>query len=493
MLESLIGVDVGTSSVKVVAFDLNGRVLAHAERGYGIQTPQPGWVEQSPGEVWEALCSALRAVAHESGSVTRPVALALACQSGSVTLADAAGAPIYPNITWMDGRSEPLVEEWKTQDVGDRLRAACGWLLHPGLALPSLAWLARHRPDLMAGARRVLSMNDDLTHRLTGEYCTNPSNGGGMQLLDVAQASWCGEMCELACIEHLRLSTVLPSGAPIGMLTAEAAEQTGLPRDVLVVNGGHDQGCTALSMGVTTAGQVLLACGTSWVVTDVVDRPDTVGLPATMDLNFHAAPGQWTISQSLGGLGGALEWWLNQCWPALPDGPAESRLERFAALNDELGQTEPVAGGPLFAPVAGGHTSPAGLQRGGFVGLQLHHTRGDMTRAIMESAAFELRWALEDVRAAGLLVDRMSMVGGATRSPYWPRIVADVTGVPLAVSRYPHWPALGAAILAGFGAGLFDSVEAGQLTLAQPVDLIAPNADRHAAYSRQFEQYRQVG
>jgi len=489
--ESLIGVDVGTSSARAVLFDLRGETLAHAECAYSLHTPQPGWVEQSPDEVWRALCAILRRVADQARQQdARPVALALACQSGSVTLVDESGAPIYPNITWMDGRAEPIVQEWQAQGLSTQLRRWSGWMPHPGLALPTLAWLRRHRPDLMARARRALSMNDYLTHCLTGRYCSNPSNAAVMQLLSIAEGDWHPELCRLAGIDRAQLSPVLPSGASVGPLTSEASALTGLPPDLWVVNGGHDQSCTALSVGVTQPGQVLLACGTSWVVTDAVDRPEVSGVPAAMDLSFHAAPQRWTISQSLGGLGSALDWWLNQCWPAAPGESAEARAARYHALNAELERSAPGARGLVFAPIAGGHASPAGMQQGGFIGLQLHHTRGDMTRAVMESAAYELHWALQEMRAAGLRVDEMFMVGGAARSAHWPQMVADITGAPLAVSRYPHWPALGAAILAGWGVGLFDSIDAGRLSLSRPVVRIQPDADRHAAHALSFARYQ---
>ena len=490
--ESLIGIDVGTSSARAVLFDLRGETLACAARGYSLRMPQPGWVEQSSEEVWQAVCASLRDVAGQARQRgARPVALALACQSGSVTLADENGAPIYPNITWMDGRAESVVDEWQARGVGEWARAVAGWRLHPGLALSTLAWLTRHRPDLMTRARRVLSMNDYLTHRLTGLFCANPSNASVMQLLGVSGEGWRDDLCRLAGIDRAQLSPVLPSGAPIGPLTAEAAALTGLPRSVLVVNGGHDQSCAALSAGVTQPGRVLLACGTSWVVTEAADGSDLSCVPATMDLSFHVVPGRWTISQSLGGLGSALDWWLNQCWPAAPGESTETRAARYETLNAEMDQATPGARGLLFAPIAGGHASPAGMQRGGFVGLQLHHTRGDMTRAIMESAAYELRWALQEMRVAGRRVDEMAMVGGATRSAHWPQIVADVTGVSLAVSHDPHWPALGAAILAGWGAGVFDSVETAQLSLARPVARVEPHSDRHVRYSAHFARYRE--
>ncbi|NJN97577.1 MAG: hypothetical protein HC875_27615 [Anaerolineales bacterium] len=162
----------------------------------------------------------------------------------------------------------------------------------------------------------------------------------------------------------------------------------------------------------------------------------------------------------MGGFGATVEWWLNGVWQNVEPQPPLSRADLYAAMNRALAQTQPGSNNLLFLPV---HTA-----YGGFAGLRLDHSRADMSRAILEGCAFELRGALEDMRRANLPVERLWMAGGATRSPVWTRILADVTGVPLTLTEYAHWSALGAAILAGWGAGVFESVEAGQSRLQNP-------------------------
>jgi xylulokinase len=394
--------------------------------------------------------------------------------------------PLAPIITWLDGRTEDLVRRWRAEGLEARVRAIGGWHLYPGLCLPTIAWLREHRPELFAAAGHYFSVNDFLVHRLTGRFCTNPSNGGGMQLLDVASGRWSPELCELAGIRPDQLSPVHPSGAIVGPITPDVRRQTGLPAGTPVVNGGHDQGCTALGLGITSPGKVLLGCGTAWVVTGVTDHPDVAALPPTLDLNFHPAPGRWTISQSLGGLGASLEWLLQRCWPA------DARADAYAALDAELAGTSPGGGGLFFLPMTGGHSAPAGEQRGGLWGLRLDHSRADLARAVMEGAAYELRWALEPVRAAGLPVERMWMMGGAASSPLWPAIVADVSGVPLTLPRGRHWPAAGAAILAGLGIGAFDSLADGQARFRRPAQQVQPDPGGMQIYDQHFAAYRQL-
>jgi xylulokinase len=212
-------------------------------------------------------------------------------------------------------------------------------------------------------------------------------------------------------------------------------------------------------------------------------------IPATLDLNFHTVPDRWAVSQSLGGLGASLEWWLNQAWDD-PD-KQRTRQEKFSAMNAELAATGP-SDGLFFIPLTGGHDDPATTRSGGFVGLRLGHNRADMARAIMESAAFELRWALEAVMKAGMPVDALSMVGGAAHSPHWPGILANTTAVPIHLPQYDNWPALGASILAGLGAGLFETISDALSQFQKSVHKIAPNPLGTVSYDQSFERYQKL-
>jgi xylulokinase len=498
--DAILGLDIGTTSTKAVLFDLSGAELATAERAYPLHTPQPGWAEQDPEEVWQALLQVLRTVVDHIEGQKRILALALAAQSGSLLPARRDGTPVSPIITWLDGRTESLVQRWKAEGVETRVRAISGWHLYPGLCLPAIAWLRQHQPVVFGSAEHYFSVNDFLVHRLAGRFCTNPSNGGGMQLLDVATAEWSADLCALTGIEPGQLSPVRPAGAVVGPITPEVSRLTGLPAGTVVVNGGHDQGCTALGLGVTEPGKVLLGCGTAWVVTGVTDTPDITTLPPSLDLNFHPAPERWTVSQSLGGLGASLAWLLQRCWPVTDSESSSARSAAYAALDAELEETTPGGEGLFFLPLTGGHSAPAGDQRGALWGLRLDHTRADMARAVMEGAAYELRWALEPIRRAGMPIERMWMIGGAAQSPLWPAIVADVTGLPLALPqacpeqgrRGKHGPAVGAAILAGVGVAAFESMAEGQARFQQPARHIEPDRARMSSYERCFADYQQL-
>lgn len=492
MQNALLGLDIGTQATKGVLFDLSGAELVTAEQNYPLITPRPGWAEQDPEQVWQALVSVIRQIVSQTGPEHRVVALALAAQCGSLIPTRADGTPLYPMITWLDTRTEALVRQWKAAGLEDTVRAVSGWLLHPGLPLPTIAWLRQFKPDVFAKTERFLSILDFLNHRLTGIFCTDLSSGAEMQLVDVATAQWSPQLCEMAGITPNHLAHLEPAGTVVGHLTTAVSELTGLSTQTRVVNGGHDQCCTALAMGMTDPGQVMLATGTAWVVTGVVKTPAIRAIPATMNLNFHVHPQRWTISQLIGGFGATVEWCLQQCWQSVKPDAVLSRAELYTHFDRALAHSQPGSNDLLFLPLGGSVQIRDGTALGGFVGLRLDHTRVDMSRAVIEGTAFELRWMLENMRQAGLPVEQLWIAGGATRSPVWPQILADISGVPISLTRYAQWPALGAAILAGTGAGQFETLAEGIARFQKLPRRIMPDETLGQLYRERFAAYRQI-
>ncbi len=489
MLSVILGVDVGTSSTRVVIFDLEGIEIASASSApYHNFTPQPGWVEQDPQGLWQALISTIKSAIESANQTLNILSLCMSVQSGSLLPVDGNGEPVYPLITWLDGRAEGIVNEWKSAGHQGWVKATSGWSLYPSLCLPTIAWLKKNRPDIVAATRTYFSLNDFLVFRLTGKYVTNPSNGGGMQLVDIHSGEWSVELVKLAGIETGQLAQMLPSCHLIGTILPEVCRETGLNATAVLVNGGHDQGCTAVGLGIIEPGRWLLACGTAWVFTGIMQSPTMADLPASLDVNFHAVPNRWTISQSLGGLGASFEWWLQKSFQLSEN--ENQRAEMLAVLNQEMSQTD-IDPELFFLPLTGGHSDPATTRRGGFIGLQLGHSRADLARAIMQSAAYELKWALESVHNAGIPLERFWMVGGAARSTLWPQILADVTGNSINLPQYDNWSALGAAIMAGVAVGAFTSIESALSRFQKPALCVQPQPEMEKRFQENFLQYQQ--
>ncbi len=485
----LLGLDVGTTATKAAIFDLQGAIVAVATRPYTLLTPRPGWVEQDPDELWQAVVGTIRELVSRQAPGDRVIALSLASQGGTTILGDGAGTPLHPAISWMDERGSRQARGIR-QTLGEEfVRRTTGWPLGDTLPLQHLGWLRDERPTVLERAERVLFVNDFILQRLAGHAIMNPSDATMTQLFNIAAGDWDAYLLEEIDLLRGKLSRVEPSGHALGTLTPEASRLTGLPPDTLVVNGAHDQYCAAVGTGVTRPGTVLLSSGTAWVILAV---PETLeaGLASGMAISCHAIPGRWGAIRSLGGVGASLEWLLRTLEPATRDPGTRAGEERsadYVALNAAAGRSEAGARGLLFYPLVGGH-SRIGAGRGAFLHLTLEHTYGDMARAIMEGTCFELRWALDEITAGGVPVNSLTLVGGAAASPLWPQIIADSTGLSLSLPTDRQAAARGAAIIAGVGAGLFPDMESGfELFREHETHLVPANT---AHYEEAFARYR---
>jgi xylulokinase len=488
-MDLLLGLDVGTTATKALLFDLQGGVVASASYEYGLSTPQETWVEQDPEDLWRGVVETSRSVAAQARPGDRIVALAQSSQGGTTIPIGADGQPTYPAISWMDGRAAEQAAQVRDEPGPDFIKGLTGWPVMDGLPLLHIRWLAQHDPKILAATRYFLFVNDYITHRLTGRLSMNPADASITQLMDISKATWDQRLLDIAGITESQISPLHPSGYAVGPLTAGASAATGLPQDVLVVNGAHDQYCAAVGAGVTRPGSMLLSCGTAWVLLAVPESLE-VGLQTGMAVSCHAVEGRWGIMLAMGGVGTALEWLLENVWRGKE--PGLNRSGMYDAVNRAAAQSPAGVQGLRFFPLAGGHSATIGTNRGGFVGLSLAHTRGDMARAVMEGVAFELRWALAEISSAGVHVDELKMVGGAAESPIWPQIVADVTGLPVALPTLRQAASRGAAILAGVGAGVFADAEAGFAAFRGQETRLVPSVQHRALYDDAFRDYQEL-
>lgn len=545
-ISHILSLDVGTTNAKAALFDTDGNELAVRERSFSAFTAEGGKVEQDPEQIWRAVLEVLRGIAggvlrgiagegrrgiaggvlpgiaaEEPGAKTAgktgtwsPV-IGLSTQGGSLIPADNGGRPVGRMITWMDRRAEAIVDRWKADGTSERIREISGWHPQPGLPITTI------RSLFESGSQeclRFLSLNDFLALRLTGNAVTNPSCAGEMLLVDRRSGRWSEELCNIAGISPDRLSGIRASDEEIGTVTAAVAEETGLPGKTAVINGGQDHSCEAFALGMERPGEALLACGTAWVINGVSSSPDLGSVPPAMDLNFHVVPGTWMVSQFLGSFGAGLDWCMRQCYGDAGEMEPGAANDTARGTADESAHGEPAyrelekevegvlshssasypgARHPLFIPLSGS-AHAAGLPPngetatcGGFWGLTQHHERAHMALAVMEGAAMELRWAMENLKRAGFSFESLWMVGGAVRNRHWPQIVADATDIPVRTIDYSHGPALGAALLAGLGSGIFTSPQEAHSRFAVNYRETQPETARRRDYDGLFDSYRQ--
>ena len=486
MNQALLSLDIGTTSMKALLFDVSGKEILTIEEKYPFQSPHPGWYEQDPQQIWRATVQVLKQTAQQKPAGCQVMAIALACQGSSLLPADEQGEPVYPLITWMDQRAQGVVTRWREAGLEQKIFRRSGWLLDAGLPPAMMTWLRENQPAIFTRAERWLSLNDFIALKLTGKFCTNQSCAAAMQLTDIHTAQWDEELCAMVGARPEQFSPVFPADHIIGEILPELAHQTGLSVGIPVVNGGQDHSSEAVALGMIHAGDAWLGCGTAWVINAVVEQIDLDSVPEGLCLNYHNLPQRWIMSQLLGGLGASMEWLLDRLWRL-----DSARGYRYEELTQAVEQTAPGSQDLLFVPLTGPGQIGQRYPYGGFGGLRTDHTNGAMTRAVMEGAGFELRWCLERLAGAGMPLEQLWMIGGAARSPIWPAILADQTGLPVSITQYKHGPALGVAILAGLKLGLFDSVADARERFALEARHFQPDLTHYAAYGRHFERYQQ--
>ncbi|MHB0876700.1 MAG: xylulokinase [Anaerolineae bacterium] len=484
----VIGVDVGTNAAKCLVCDRHGNLVAQARRDYALSHPREGWAEQDAEDLWAAVVTTVRQAAAAARDSGRVVALSLSSQGGTTIAVDAQGRPLRPAISWLDTRAG---------SEGERLAAALGqaaiygisgWEVGAYLPIVHVPWLAAHEPSTYRRAARYLFVNDFILGRLCGEPVMDPSDASLTVLYNVEKGDWDPTLCAAAGVRTDQLSPIRESGTTVGRLLPEVATATGLPADTLVINGAHDQYCAALGAGVISPGDVLLSCGTAWVLLSVA--PHLVRDPGrTFAPGRHAIPGRWGVICSMSAAGASMDWLVHNVI-----GSSTEERPRYDLLDEHLGGAEAGARGLLFLPYLTGIevASRATGVWGSLTGLTLAHSRWDIALALMEGVALELRWILERLAALGAPAGLLHMVGGATRSTVWPSVVADVTGLPLSLPPVAEGAARGAAMLAAVGGGMFGSIEEAATTWKPIGRELLPRPARADTYDRLYERFRAV-
>ncbi len=481
-MQLLLGLDVGTSAVKCLAFNLRGEIVASARSALQLSTPRAGWVEQDPEQIWSAVAEACRAVTSRLPRMHKIVALSLSAQGGTTIPQAADGTPTHMAFSWMDERADTESAVAAATLGADALYRTTGWPLSPGLPLNHIAWFRTHQETDFKRTRRFCFVNDFVTSRLCGAYGMDPSNASITQLYNLAAGTWDAQLLELAGVEPEQLSPIGESGQVSGQITAWASQQTGLPIGLPVVLGAHDQYCAAVGTGTTQIGQALLSCGTAWVIL-TIPHGQAGALEAGMSVSRHAIPGHFGGIVSLGGVGAIVDWLVSLLWPHVTGSAA-----RYQALNQAVLGAPPGSHGVLFRPHPRGRAVGNETLDLSFSSVALRHTRGDLSRAMMEGVAFELRRMLSEVDEAAD-VTAFKMIGGGSRSQIWPHIVADITGRPIELVSISESASLGAAVLAGVGAGLFNTCQAGAASLASRSQPVRPDPNLAEVYDGQYARY----
>lgn len=493
-MDYVLGCDIGSQGAKAVVAGLDGTVRAEAAEGYGIDHPHPLWAEQ-PVERWRtALAGAVRQALSRAGAGPDEVrALGIAAQVDGVVAVDAAGQALRPAIIWMDRRAEAECARAGQALDEAAIFARTGLNLDPTHVAPKIAWLQTHHPDVAERAAYYLLPGSYMAYDLTGEAAVDYSNASSTLLLDVAGREWSPEMCALFGVDPRRLAPLAAATDRLGGLRPAAAEALGLRPGTPVVVGSGDEHAACLGAGVAAPGRAADIVGTAEPVGAVSDRPlfDETRLVET---HCHADPEQWLLENPGFVSGGNFRWYRDHFGGQEVRAGAELGLSAYQLLDAQAAQAPPGCEGLVFLPCLMGAMTPTwnAAARGAFAGFTLAHTRAHFTRAILEGSAYAVRDIVDRLRAMGLRLDELRVVGGGARSDLWNQIKADVCGLPVRVPAVSETTALGAALLALVGQGAFGSLREASEQSVSIAATYEPDPARQAAYAEPYARYRQA-
>ncbi|MDQ6421191.1 xylulokinase [Paenibacillus sp. LHD-117] len=477
----VIGIDLGTSAVKALLVGREGKVVAEASRSYPLYHEHSGWSEQRPEDWVEATFDALRELA-ESVDASTIEGISFSGQMHGLVLLDKEGRPVRNAILWNDTRTTEQCREIE-RTLGDRLLSVTRNPALEGFTLPKILWVREHEPSAFESAESFLLPKDYVRYRLTGERHMDYSDAAGTLLLEVAEKRWSIEVLQAFGLPAGFCPPLVESHGLVGALLPEAAERCGLTSATKVFAGGADNACGAIGSGILSEGLTLCSIGTSGVILSYEDDKTKDFAGKVHFFNHGKEDAFYAMGVTLAA-GYSLSWFKKTF------APGESYDEFLA----DVGDLPPGAGGLLFTPYLVGERTPHAdaTIRASFIGIDGSHERKHFARAVMEGITFSLNESVDLFRGAGKSVERIVSIGGGAQNPVWLQMQADIFGATVLSLENEQGPGLGAAMLAAYGCGWYDSLEACSEAFVKYASEYAPNPEATQTYQGLFRAYQQV-
>ena len=489
---TLLGLDIGTTGCKAIVFAAGGRVLGRAFREYAVVCDAPAKAEQDAEQVWALTREVLREAAAQAGGA--PVsALSVSVQGDAIIPVDRDFNALHRAILGMDYRSAPQAERCAGQFGGFALFQRTGMRPHPMNSLTKVLFLREHAPDVFRRTWKIVTYADFILGKLGAEAVIDHTMASRTMAFDLAAKAWDPGIHEGLDLNPGLWSKPVPSGTIVGTLRPALAAELGLPHDLALVAGGHDQTCAALGAGVVRPGLGVVSTGTAEVLSTAFNAP---ALTRAMFDGFypcyrHAQDGMF-FSFALNHTAGILLRWWRDHFAAVEVSDAAGRgLDPYQLIDERM----PAGPSPVMVvPHWNGSGTPTcDLQaKGAIVGLTLATTRHDVAKAILEGLCFELRTNIDTLQAGGVHADELVAVGGGARSPRWLQLKADILGRPVRTLLSPEAACLGAALLAGTATGVYPTLDDAVRRNVAFGREFAPQPDAAARYAERFATYRQL-
>ena len=480
-IKYFIGIDLGTSAVKLLLVDERGRILGEVTKEYPLSFPQPGWSEQNPEDWWKAVQhGVLQLTEHIDKS---PVCgIGVGGQMHGLVALDENDAVIRPAILWNDGRTGEEVEYLNGTIGKDRLSALTANIAFAGFTAPKLLWMRAHEPENFARIAKIMLPKDYINYRLTGVHSCDYSDASGMLLLDVEHKRWSKEMMDICGLRDEQMPRLFESYEVIGTLRGFVSGALGLPRDCAVVAGAGDNAAAAVGTGVVGEGGCNLSLGTSGTL--FISSKKFGVDPCNALHAFAHADGGWHLMACMLSAASCNKWLCEEILHT-----ADYAAEQAGITDEKLGNNH-----VFFLPYLMGERSPINdvNARGTFVGMTMDSSRSDLVQAVLEGVAFAIRDSFEVAKSIGLEIPRSRICGGGAKSALWRKIFANVLGIPLDMVKTEQGPGYGGAMLAMVGCGVFDSVQAAADALVELSSTTEPDPALTARYEARYQQFRKI-
>ena len=476
-----IGIDLGTSAVKLLLMEERGRIENIVSRAYPLSMPRPGWSEQDPADWIRASFEGIRELTKDvDRSLVRGIGIA--GQMHGLVALDREDRVLRPAILWNDGRTEEETV-WLNETVGAELLAKeTGNIAFAGFTAPKLLWMQKREPELFERIAKIMLPKDYLVYRLTGVHATDCSDASGTLLFDVENRRWSEKMLEICSLRREQAAQVFESSEPVGTLLPEIAKALGLSGNVLVAAGAGDNAAAAVGTGTVGEGRCNISLGTSGTFFLSGDR-----YTPSSNHALHAfchADGGWHFLGCELSAASCVSWWSSL------SGAGDPAAAQAGIREEALGRNS-----VFFLPYLMGERTPHNdaFARGSFVGMRMDSTREEMTQAVLEGVAFGLRDALEIARAAGLEVHAAGLSGGGAKSPLWRKILANILDLELMLPETEQGPGLGGAMLAAVACGAFPDVQTAAKELTGGIsEHTLPDKDLTGLYEERYQVFRSL-
>lgn len=474
-----IGIDLGTSAVKLLLMEADGTVKHIVSREYPLYFPHPGWSEQNPKDWYRETMQGLKELL-EGVDKSQVAGISFGGQMHGLVILDEKDEVIRPAILWNDGRTVKECE-YLNEEIGkEKLSSYTANISFTGFTAPKILWVEHNEPENFARIRKIMLPKDYIAYRLTGVHSTDVSDASGMLLLDVKNRCWSKEMCEICHITEEMLPKLYESYECVGTVLPEIAEELGISARVKVAAGAGDNAAAAVATGTVGEGQCNISLGTSGTI---FISSKKFGVDENNALHaFCDAAGAYHLMGCMLSAASCNKWWMDEII-----GTKDYAKEQEAITR--LGENH-----VYYLPYLMGERSPYNNPnaRATFIGMTMDTTRTEMTQAVLEGVAFALRDSFEVAKSLGIKIERTKICGGGAKSPLWKRIIANVLNVKVEVLETEEGPSLGGAMLAAVACGEYETVEEAAAKTVKIVDTVAPEAELVEKYEARYQQYRNI-